>query len=80
MKGGDYVAVTKVPGTSVLKLVLDTGEVVNGNPVLRTRNINGIKPTAADQDLFDVAEALAGLQQYSLYAVRRVDNSTLINA
>jgi hypothetical protein len=80
MKGGDYVAVSKVPGTSVLKLVLDTGQVVNGNPVLRTRSINGIKSTAADQDLFDAAQALAGLQQYTLNAVRRVDNSTLINA
>lgn len=74
------MAVTKVPGTSVLKLVLDTGEVSNGNPVLRTRSINGIKSTAADQDLFDVAEALSGLQQYTLNAVRRVDNSALIEA
>jgi len=74
------MAVNKVPGNSVLKLALHVGDSGNGSPVLRNRSLNGVKSTAADQDLFDVATALAGLQQFPLNGITRVDNGTLINA
>jgi hypothetical protein len=80
MGGGEHMAVTKLPGNSVLKLVLHVGDSVTGSPVLRTRSLNGVKPAAVDQDLFDVANALAGLQQYPLNGISRVDNGTLISA
>jgi hypothetical protein len=74
------MAVNKVPGNSVIKLSLHTGDNPDGSPVLRTRSLNNVKPAAADQDLFDVAAALAGLQQYPLNGITRVDNSALISA
>ncbi|TEB08238.1 hypothetical protein Psch_01793 [Pelotomaculum schinkii] len=74
------MAVNNVPGNSVLKLALHVGDSATGSPVLRSRSLNGIKPAAADQDLFDVATALAGLQQYPLNGITRVDNSALISA
>lgn len=73
------MAVTSVPGNSVLKLALHVGDSPGGSPILRTRSINNVKPTASDQDLFDVATALAGLQQYPLNGITRVDNSALIS-
>lgn len=74
------MAVNKVPGNSVLKLALHVGDSATGAPVLRNRSLNGIKPAAVDQDLFDVAGALAGLQQYPLNGITRVDNGSLISA
>lgn len=74
------MAVSKVPGDSVLKLALHVGDSPTGSPILKNRSLNGIKSTAADQDLFDVANALSGLQQYPLNAITRIDNSALTNA
>jgi len=73
------MAVTKVPGNSTLRLVLYVGDSGSGNPILRNRSLNNVKSTAADQDIFDVATALAGLQEYSLNGITRVDNAALIN-
>jgi hypothetical protein len=43
-----------------------------------TRNYTG-KPAAADQDLFDVAQALMGLQSYPVAEIARVDNASLVS-
>jgi hypothetical protein len=74
------MAVNKVSGNSVLKLALHVGDSATGSPVLRNRSLNGVKSAATDQDLFDVATALAGLQQYPLNGITRVDNGALISA
>lgn len=74
------MAVSKTPGDSVLRLALHVGKTATGSPVIRNRSFNGIKPAAADQDLFDDATALAGLQDYPLNGIIRVDNGALINA
>jgi hypothetical protein len=74
------MAVTKVPGNSVLKLALHVGDSPTGSPVLKNRSLNGVKPAAVDQDLYDVAVALTGLQQYPLNGITRIDNGALISA
>ena len=74
------MAVTKVPANSTLRLELQTGVNGSGNPVYRNRSLANAKPTAADQDLFDVATSLAGLQEYTLNGISRVDNAALIEA
>jgi len=72
------MAVNKVPAGSVLRLELQTGVDGNGNPVYRNRNLSNAKPTAADQDLYDVANSLAGLQEYTLSSISRVDSAALV--
>lgn len=72
--------VTRVPANSTLRLELIAGTDANGNPVIRSKNFSGVKSTAADQDLFDVAEALAGLQEHPLSGIERIDNTGLIQA
>jgi hypothetical protein len=72
------MAVTKVPAGSVLRLELQTGVDGNGNPVFRNRSLSNTKPAAVDQDLFDVATSLAGLQEYTLSSIGRVDSAELI--
>ncbi|MDD4238037.1 MAG: DUF1659 domain-containing protein [Desulfotomaculaceae bacterium] len=72
------MAVTRVPGNSILRLVLHVGDSASGSPILRNRSLNNVKPAAVDQDIFDVATALAGLQDYPLNGITKVDNATLI--
>ncbi|HHW44510.1 MAG: DUF1659 domain-containing protein [Thermoanaerobacteraceae bacterium] len=72
--------VNKVPTGTVLRLVLQTGVDASGNPVYRNKNLNNVRPDALDQDLFDVAQALAGLQEYTLNSVNRIDNARLVQA
>ncbi|MGB9804317.1 DUF1659 domain-containing protein [Desulfofundulus sp.] len=74
------MAISKVPGTTVLRLVLQTGVDGSANPVYRNKNLNNVRPEATDQDLFDVARALAGLQEYPLAGVNRIDNARLVQA
>ncbi len=73
------MAVTKVSTNSALKLELQTGVDDGGSPVYRTRSLNNVKATAADQDIFDVAAALADLQEYTLTGVGRQDNASLVS-
>ncbi len=72
------MAVTKVAGGTVLRLKLQTGEGEGGSTVYRLRSFSNVKPEASDQDLYDVAEALAGLQEYPLGGILRIDTSQLV--
>ncbi|HPZ43574.1 MAG TPA: DUF1659 domain-containing protein [Bacillota bacterium] len=72
------MAVEKAPANSILRLELRVGVSPEGNPVYRTRSLNNVKPLAADQDIYDVATALAGLQEYQLNGISRVDIGQLI--
>lgn len=72
------MAVNRVPGGTVLRLELQTGVDAQGNPIYRNKNLSSIRPDAADQDLFDVAQALAGLQEYTLSKISRIDASQLV--
>jgi len=57
---------------------LQTGVDGNGNPIYRDKNLRSVKQDAVDQDLFDVASALAGLQEYTLNKIARIDTNQLI--
>jgi hypothetical protein len=49
-----------------LVLVLNTGTK------LRRETVTGIKPTASDQDLYDIANAIADLLNDGVQEIRRV--------
>ncbi|HOV80644.1 MAG TPA: DUF1659 domain-containing protein [Bacillota bacterium] len=72
------MAVNKVPANSVLRLQLRVGTDTDGNPVYRNRSLSGVKSAASDQDLFDVANALAALQEYPLNGISRIDSAQLV--
>lgn len=72
------MAVVKVPQNSVIAIKLQKGVTSAGSPAYVTRNYP-CKASAADQDLFDVAVALTGLQRFPVADIARVDNAQLIN-
>lgn len=71
------MAVVVTPVQSVLRLIVQTGTDANGNPVYRTRSYSNVKPLMAEQDVFDVGAALAGLQKNSLHAIQQVGTNDL---
>lgn len=71
------MAVEVTPLSSRLSLRMHTGTDGEGNPVFRTRSYSGVKPSAADQDVYDVALAIAGLQQHSVEEISRVNENGL---
>jgi len=78
--GGDKMPVILNPFDSSIQLKFNVGVDDEGNPILKTKTLSGIKNSVSDQDLMDVAQALAGLQQYTLAAVVRVNEGELLNS
>ncbi|AHF07259.1 DUF1659 domain-containing protein [Desulfitobacterium metallireducens] len=72
------MAVSKTPVTSSIRLSLVTGLDTQGAPILKQTNLSNVKSNALDQDLFDVANALVGLQEYSVHKIQRLDTAELI--
>lgn len=73
------MAVVATPIESVLVAQYQIGESGSGAPVTRQKSFASIKSAAADQDVYDAAEALFALIQYPLVGVRRDDRSELVN-
>ncbi|GIM46292.1 hypothetical protein DNHGIG_18410 [Collibacillus ludicampi] len=67
----------KTAGYSSLVLQLQTGTDATGKPKLKQKEFPNVKATATDQDIFEVAQALAKLQGLPLYSVMRVDRAEL---
>ncbi|MBE3580256.1 MAG: DUF1659 domain-containing protein [Thermoanaerobacteraceae bacterium] len=71
------MAVVATPVGASLRLQVQVGTNSAGEPVYRWRTFNRVKPEAADQDLWEVAQALAALQAYPVVSVNRVQESSL---
>ncbi len=73
------MAVVSTPKDSVLVARYQTGVSETGAPVLRQKSFSGIKASALDQDIYDVAAALFGLLEYPLIEVHRENLFDLVN-
>lgn len=63
---------------SQLRLQLETGtHPTSGKPVFKSKTFANLKPEATAEQMLTVANALAGLQEYPLAAVERVDQSKI---
>lgn len=69
------IIVTKNP--SYLKLKFDCGKNDEGKTVVKTKSYGSVKPNAIDDNLYEVAESIASLQDHNLMGVFRVDNKEL---
>lgn len=64
---------------SVMVVSFQTGLTAQGAPKLSQRSFQNVKSSASDQDVYDVAAALYGLQDYPLIGVRRDNRIDLTN-
>ncbi|MEN3190475.1 MAG: DUF1659 domain-containing protein [Atribacterota bacterium] len=70
--------VVVVPRDSSLQLRLVTGtNPTTGAPIIQAKTFNKVKSGAAEQDVYDVATALLGLQKYPLDEIRLEKESQL---
>ncbi|WP_406678042.1 DUF1659 domain-containing protein [Moorella sp. ACPs] len=71
------MAVISTPLATTLRLQVQTGTGANGQPVYRVRSYSRVKPSASDQDVYDVAQAIGSLQVHPVNAVSRVNENDL---
>jgi len=72
------MAVIVVPRDSSLQLRLVTGtNPLTGAPIIESKTFTKVKAAALDQDVYDVATALVGLQKYPVDEIRAQKESQL---
>ena len=70
------MAVLEAKNPSSLRIKLDLG-MVNGKTKVRSKTFSNVKHDADAQNVYDVAEALMALQEYTVLETAKIDNTTL---
>ena len=71
------MAVTEAKNPSSLRIKLDLG-MEDGRTKVRSKTFSSVKHDASSQNVYDVAEALMGLQEYQTIEIAKIDNTTLV--
>ncbi|WP_339061607.1 DUF1659 domain-containing protein [Tepidibacillus marianensis] len=74
------MAVNRIADLSKLVITSQIGTDTLGQPILKAKTYNGVKAPAADQDVYDVAQAMGSLQMVPVYRVDRIDRQEIIQA
>lgn len=70
--------VIAVPRDTKLQFRLVTGtNPETGAPIIKSKTFSKVKSTALDQDVYDVAVALTGIQKYTVDEIRIIKESRL---
>ena len=72
------MAVTGIKESVRLKLELDGGMVGN-RKITKSKIFSKVKPTAENEDLYQIAESLGSLQKLPLTKVKRLEEIQLKN-
>ncbi|WP_102344807.1 DUF1659 domain-containing protein [Bacillus sp. Marseille-P3661] len=64
---------------SQLSLEYDHGMDLDGKIITKVKNYNNLKTTSTPEEIFAVAQAIAGLQQHPLNYVKRNSNYEIFN-
>lgn len=70
------MAVNEAKNPSSLKIKLDLG-MVDGKTKVRSKTFSNVKHNATAQNVYDVAEGLMELQEYTVLETAKIDNTTL---
>ena len=71
------MAVTEAKNPSSLRIKLDLG-MEDGRTKVRSKTFSSVKHDASSQNVYDVAEALMGLQEDQTIEIAKIDNTTLV--
>ncbi|WP_289293659.1 DUF1659 domain-containing protein [Romboutsia ilealis] len=71
------MAITEAKNPSSLRIKLDLG-MVDGKTKTKSKTFSNLKHDAAAQDVYDVAESLMALQEYTVLETAKIDNTTLL--
>jgi len=70
------MSVIEAKNPSSLRVKLDLG-MVNGKTKVRSKTFSNLKHNADTQDVYEVAQNLMALQEYSVIEIAKIDNTTL---
>ncbi len=70
------MAVNEAKNPSSLRIKLDLG-MVDGKTKVRSKTFSNVKHNASAQNVYDVAESLMELQEYTVLETAKIDNTTL---
>lgn len=70
------MAVNEMQNPSSLRIKLDLG-MVDGKTKVKSKTFSSVKHDAPSQNVYDVAEALMELQEFSTLEIAKIDNTTL---
>lgn len=70
------MAVTEMQNPSSLRIKLDLG-MEDGKTKVKSKTFSSVKHDAPAQNIYDVAEALMELQEYTTLEIAKIDNTTL---
>ncbi len=73
------MALSVRPVDARLQIQLDMGQDQNGRRITRTRTLNRVKPGVSDEDLYNIAAALASLQSHPVIAIRKTAQFDYVN-
>ena len=59
------------------RLATSVVEAKNGKTIVKSRTYSNLKHDAAALDVYNVADALASLQQHDVLEIAKIDNTTL---
>ena len=68
--------VNEMQNPSSLRIKLDLG-MEDGKTKVWSKTFSNLKHDATAQDVYDVAEALIGLQEHEKLEIAKIDNTTL---
>ena len=68
--------VIEAKNPSSLRIKLDLG-MEDGRTKVRSKTFSALKHNASAQNVYDVANALMGLQEYTPIEIAKIDNTTL---
>ncbi|KUG03212.1 hypothetical protein ASZ90_019311 [hydrocarbon metagenome] len=71
------MAVTSIPVTSEMVLVMDNGIGASGQQLKKNRVYKYVKTAANSEDVFSVAQSLLDLQEKTNLSIQRNDSSEL---
>ena len=70
------MAINEAKNPSSLRIKLDLG-MVDGKTKVRSKTFSNVKHNASAQNVYDVAESLMELQEYTVLETAKIDNTTL---
>lgn len=68
--------VIEAKNPSSIRIKLDLG-MEDGRTKVRSKTFSALKHNASAQNVYDVANALMGLQEYTPIEIAKIDNTTL---
>ena len=71
------MAIISTANASSVKVKFDHGTDLNGDRIIKTKTYSSLKSNASNENIVAVVNALASLQQHTLSATNRVDNTSL---